>query len=72
MTRGFTVAVASVVFFTAATSAAAPAPAPAPAPAVVPVAPVAALIYVLTRVIFATDSLFNYGGRDYRTVRDRP
>lgn len=72
MTRGFTVAVASVVFLTSTT---APAPAPAPAPAVVPVAPVgpvAALIYVLTRVIFATDSHFNYGGRDYWTVRDRP
>lgn len=69
MTRGFTVAVASVVFLTSTT---APTPAPAPAPAVVPVGPVAALIYVLTRVIFATDSLFNYGGRDYQTVRNRP
>ena len=67
---GFKVAVASVVFLATSISAAAPAPAPAVVP-VVPVAPVPVLIYVLTRVIFATDSQSNYGGH-CRTVRDRP
>jgi len=74
---GLSVAVASVVFLTvdsfvpvAPMFPPAPAPAPAPAPGFDPVDPVEVLIYLLTRVIFATDSHSNYGGYS-RTVRDR-